>query len=80
MTNAPGRDEKAAGLEPLRAERPAAPVEQHDVDREAHAERVDRPAALQQQPFVGCKAGATQQSSRALAPRLRHEERPAVDL
>jgi hypothetical protein len=57
-------------------DRPAVAVKEHRVDREAHPERVDRPASLQEQTFVGRQPGGTEQAARPLAVILRHEQDP----
>jgi hypothetical protein len=60
-------------------ERPAAPVHQHDVDREPHAEGVDRPAPVEPDRVPGIEAGSAQEPSPSLTPRGRDEHGPATE-
>jgi Glycosyltransferase family 87 len=48
------------------ADHAAFMVEEDDVDRGAHADRVDRTARLDPEPLVGVDAGARQQTDRAV--------------
>ena len=48
------------------------PIQQDRIDREAHPERVDRPAGTQEETLVGRERVAAHQAASALASRLRH--------
>jgi hypothetical protein len=80
VTHTRSRQQQPPGSHRPNISRPAVAVQQYHVDREAHPERVDGSAPFQQEAFVGRKVGASEQSSRAFAGRLRDEERPPVDL
>jgi len=49
------------------ADRPPPPIEDHDVDREAHAHRVDAATAGEQQRRPRIEPVATQQTTRTFA-------------
>jgi hypothetical protein len=54
-------------------------VERHHVDRDAHAERVDRTAPPQQEPFPRAEVGAAEEAARPFAPRLGHRQPEPAD-
>ncbi len=65
----PGEHEPA-GAESADGPDDEVAIQQADRDREAHAEGVDRPRALEQQRPIGGEARTSEEPAHPLAPRL----------
>jgi len=82
VTNVHARHEDAPRLHRDRPERSPGAIEGHDVDREAHPERVDRATAQEEQRLIRTERITTQEAPGSLAVRLGdlHVEPPQAHM
>jgi hypothetical protein len=79
VPHADARQDESSGRNGPDANRPPAAIGEHDVDREPHAECMDRPASRQHEGGPRVERVAVEQPARALASGRRDEEEPRVE-
>jgi hypothetical protein len=74
VPNVPARTQDPAGRHPDDRDHAVPPVQEDGVDREPHAERVNRAAALQQKAFARFKHRQTAKAAHPFPPIFREQD------